>query len=154
MEISKMISKHLREVYFGGNWTCVNFKEVLNDVDWTQATRQVNDMNTIAVLMHHVSYYVTAQIEVLKGNPLNAKDADSFDHPPIHAQKDWDQMLDSIWRNVENLAQLIEVLPTSTLTQVFQNEKYGHYYRNLQGAIEHAHYHLGQIVLLKKLLKQ
>ena len=31
-------------------------------------------------------------------------------------------------------------------------EKYGTYYRNFHGLIEHAHYHLGQIVLIKKLV--
>jgi hypothetical protein len=34
------------------------------------------------------------------------------------------------------------------------NAKYGNYYRNLHGIIEHTHYHLGQIVLIKKLLKR
>jgi len=31
-------------------------------------------------------------------------------------------------------------------------EKYGNYYRNFHGIIEHCHYHLGQIVLIKKML--
>jgi hypothetical protein len=29
-------------------------------------------------------------------------------------------------------------------------EKYGNYYRNIHGIIEHIHYHLGQIVLIEK----
>lgn len=154
MNITIQIAKHLREVYFGGNWTCVNFKDVLKDLDWRQATMKINNMNTIAVLINHVAYYVTAQLEVMHGYPLNAKDADSFEHPPINSQKDWEDMLESIWKNVEELATLIELLPERSLGQIFQNEKYGNYYRNLQGAIEHAHYHLGQIVLIKKLLNQ
>ena len=40
------------------------------------------------------------------------------------------------------------------LWETFADEKYGHYYRNLHGIIEHTHYHLGQIVLIKKLLQQ
>ncbi|MGN6163930.1 MAG: hypothetical protein ACTHOF_05245 [Flavisolibacter sp.] len=40
----------------------------------------------------------------------------------------------------------------SKLDEIFVDEKYGTYYRNLQGIIEHTHYHLGQIVLIKKLL--
>ena len=33
-------------------------------------------------------------------------------------------------------------------------EKYGNYFRNLTGIIEHLHYHLGQIVLIKKLIAE
>lgn len=35
----------------------------------------------------------------------------------------------------------------------FVNEKYGTYLRNIDGLIEHSYYHLGQITLIKKLIK-
>jgi hypothetical protein len=38
------------------------------------------------------------------------------------------------------------------LKDVFVEEKYGTYQRNIDGMIEHSYYHLGQIVLIKKLL--
>ncbi len=46
--------------------------------------------------------------------------------------------------------QQIEQLPESKLWETFSDEKYGNYYRNIHGIIEHIHYHLGQIVLIKK----
>jgi hypothetical protein len=45
-------------------------------------------------------------------------------------------------------------LPESKLAETFSDEKYGNYYRNIHGIIEHTHYHLGQIVLIKKILSQ
>jgi hypothetical protein len=45
-------------------------------------------------------------------------------------------------------------MPDAKLTEYFSEEKYGNWYRNLHGIIEHAHYHLGQIVLLKKLIRE
>jgi len=45
-------------------------------------------------------------------------------------------------------------LPESKLSETFLDEKYGNYYRNIHGIIEHTHYHLAQIVLIKKLLLQ
>jgi hypothetical protein len=62
--------------------------------------------------------------------------------------------LDKTWKDAETFAGLIERLPESRLGETFADEKYGNYYRNIQGVIEHTHYHLGQIVLLKKLLLQ
>jgi len=49
---------------------------------------------------------------------------------------------------------LIEQLPEAKLGEIFSEEKYGTYYRNIHGIIEHTHYHLGQIVLIKKILLQ
>jgi hypothetical protein len=89
---------------------------------------------------------------VLQGEPLNAKDKYSFDLPPIKSENDWQAMLEKTWNDAETFANLIERLPEEKLSETFVEEKYGNYYRNLQGIVEHVHYHLGQIVLLKKLL--
>ena len=154
MSLTKQIAKHLRDVYFGGNWTSVNLKDSLADVTWQQAITQVYSFNTIATLVYHINYFVSAVLEVLQGEPLNAHDKYSFDHPPILSQQDWEKILDKIWADVENFASLIEQLPESKLWEDFSDKKYGNYYRNIHGIIEHAHYHLGQIVLIKKILLQ
>ena len=86
--------------------------------------------------------------------PLNAKDQYSFEHPPILSHEDWEKLLNKTWDDAENFAALIEHLPESKLGETFTDEKYGNYYRNIHGVIEHTHYHLGQIVLIKKLLIQ
>ncbi len=154
MNLSAQIAKHFRAVYFGGNWTSVNLKDSLADVDWRQATIKVSTLNTIAILVYHTTYYIQAVAKVLQGGPLDARDKYSFDLPPIRSQEDWQQLLDTTWREAEHFATLIEQLPAPKLGETFVDDKYGNYYRNLHGIIEHTHYHLGQIVLIKKLLSQ
>lgn len=155
MTIPEQIAKHLRAVYFGGNWTASNLKDQLADGGWQQATTKVYDFNTIATLVYHVGYFVSAQLKVLRGGPLDAKDIYSFDHPPIPSREDWEKFLEGIWVDAENLALEIEQLPETRLWEDFAgSNKYGNYYRNLHGVIEHIHYHLGQIVLIKKILVQ
>ena len=90
---------------------------------------------------------------MLQGGPLDAKDKYSFDHPPVQSQEDWEKLLDKTWADAENLASLIEQLPESQLWETFVKEEYGNYYRCLHGLIEHSHYHLGQIALIKKMLE-
>lgn len=150
--ISYQIAKHLREVHFGGNWTCVNLKALLQDVDWQLATRRLHNLNTIAVLVNHLSYYVQVQLDVLHGKALNAKDTYSFEHPPIQSSQDWENMLLKVWKNAEELATAIEQFPESRLGDFFVEQKFGSYYRNFHGMIEHTHYHLGQIALIKKFI--
>ena len=115
MNLSKQTAKHFREVYFGGNWTAVSLKESLADVTWQQATAKVYSFNTIAVLVYHTTYYVSAVLRVLQGELLHAKDAYSFNHPPILTQEDWEDLLNKTWADAEQFASLVELLPESKL---------------------------------------
>ena len=147
------MAKHLREVYFGGNWTWSNLRDQLRDVTWEQSVKKVDGFNTIATLTYHIQYFARAITTVLEGKPLDSNDKFSFDHPQIRSQKDWDDFRNSIWSEAETLAQLIEKLAEEKLGEDFYDKKYGIYYRNIHGMIEHSHYHLGQIALMKKLVK-
>jgi uncharacterized damage-inducible protein DinB len=152
MKITEQIAKHLREFYFGGNWTGVNLKDTLTGVDWQQATTKIQSFNTIASLVYHIHYYIHAILNVFKGSPLDAHDKYSFDLPSIQSAEDWETLLARTRTDAEELAKFVEQLPDEKLNENFAGGQYGSYYRNLAGSIEHAHYHLGQIVLLKKYL--
>ncbi|MBX7109564.1 MAG: DinB family protein [Chitinophagales bacterium] len=154
MNLSNQIAKNYRDVYYGGNWTWVNLKDTLAGITWEQAVAKVYDFNTIAMLVYHMHYYVRVSAKVLEGGPLDGKDRDSFDVPIIGSQQEWEQLLQNMWKDVDLYAALIEQLPEQKLWETFVDEKYGNYYRNLHGIIEHVHYHLGQIVLIKKILLQ
>lgn len=152
MQLSKQIAKHFRDVFFGGNWTSVNLKETLDDINWRQATTQVHSLNTIAKLTFHISYYISAVLKVLQGGTLDAHDKFSFDLPPVTSEDDWQKLVSKTFSEAEQFADLIENLPENKLHEFFTDEKYGTYYRNLHGIIEHTHYHLGQIAILKKIV--
>ena len=154
MNLSSQIAKQLRDVYSGGNYTGVNLKEALADVDWKTAATRSYSFNTILTLVYHINYYVIAVSKVLQGEPLNASDKFSFEHPQVQSEDEWEKFLDQFWKDGENFAVQVEQLPDSKFLEPFLDGKYGTYYRNIVGVIEHTHYHLGQIVLIKKLLSQ
>jgi hypothetical protein len=56
--------------------------------------------------------------------------------------------------NAALFADKVEQLDTEIFDQPFFDEKYGSYLRNIEGIIEHCYYHLGQIVLIKKIISQ
>ncbi len=152
MTLPQQIAKHFREIQFGGNWTSSNLKAHLSDLTWQQANTKIHVFNTISTLAHHLYYYVSAVLKVLQGEPLIAKDELSFQYPPITSQEHWDHFLNQFWSNAETFASLIEQLPEHIFWNDFTNEKYGNYYHNIHGIIEHSHYHLGQIVIIKKIV--
>ena len=153
-DLPAQIATHLRQVFRGGNWTSVNYRDTLADVTLEEvlAVPAPLTQNSIARLVYHVHYYVRAQIDVLDGRPLTASDKYSFDHPDFATSRAWtDYWTQSVLADVDRLAGLIEALDPAALQADFAGEgKYGSVYRNLQGAVEHAHYHLGQVVLVKR----
>ncbi len=151
MKTAQNIAKHLHDVYFGGNWTCVCLQEVVKDMTWQQATRKQAGFHSIAELVYHIHYFVAAQLSVLQLKGLHANDAFSFDVGVIDSEAAWQQLLHLVFSTARECLQLIEGISDDQLWEDFTDPKYGSYYRNLQGCIEHAHYHLGQIVVLKRL---
>lgn len=154
MNTSQQIAKHFKEVHFGGNWTCSNLRDNLADVTWQQATQQIYSLNTIATLVYHTHYYVHAVIKVFQGGELDAHDKLSFEHPPINSQEDWGNLLSKVWEDALTFETLLKKLPEEKLWENIAEEKYGIYYRNIHGIIEHTHYHLGQIAIIKKIIQQ
>jgi hypothetical protein len=152
--LTKQLANHFRAVYFGGNWTSVNLKDTLAGIGWQQAVTKVHHLNTIAALVFHINYYVSAVLKVLEGAPLTASDKFSFDLPPITSAEDWQKLVAKTFTEAELFAGQIEKLDEAKLYEDFADPKYGNYYRNISGIIEHTHYHLGQIVLIKKMLNE
>ncbi|MBK1894567.1 DinB family protein [Chryseobacterium paridis] len=153
MSSATQLSKRFREVLLDGFWIAnTNFKDQLSNVTWEQATTKVSSLNTIAALTFHIDYYIAGIVNVFEGGDLEIKDKYSFDLPPIDSQKQWEDLLDKLWMDSEKFATLLEQIPDAQLDEVFVDEKYETYRRNIDGMIEHSYYHLGQITLIRKLL--
>jgi hypothetical protein len=153
MSLTKQIAEHFKQVHFGGNWTAVNLTTTLADIDWQMATAKVYGLNSIAILVFHMNYYVSeVMLKVMQGIPVTAHDKFSFDMPPIQSQDDWEKLLQKTWNDAGQFIALMEQLDDSKLQDTFITEKFGNYYRNLSGIIEHTHYHLGQIAIIKKII--
>ncbi|MCS4304407.1 DUF1572 domain-containing protein [Chryseobacterium pennae] len=149
------LAKRFREVLLDGLWIAnTNFKDQLSDVTWEQAVTKVGTLNTIAMLTFHIDYYIAGITPVFEGGNLEIKDRYSFDLPPIESQEHWEALLTKLWSDSEKFAVLLEKMPDSKLDEMFVDQKYGTYQRNIDGMIEHAYYHLGQITLIKKLLQK
>ena len=154
MNLSQELARHLREVHIGGNWTESNIKDQLSDVSWEESIVQVHGLNTIAMLSFHMHYFVRTVLRVLQGGPLDGDDKVSFEHPPINSDAGWMRMREELISDGLAFADLLESFPERRMTDLIGAEKYGTFFRNFQGIIEHCHYHLGQIAVIKKILRE
>ena len=147
------IANRLREVLLNGHFIAnTNYREQLAGLDWLQATKQIHNLNTIAALTYHINYYMAGILDAFETGELTISDKYSFDLPPIRSEQDWQNLVETLLSNAGKLADAIEKMTAEELNQPFFDEKYGTYMRNMEGVIEHSYYHLGQIVLIKKLL--
>ena len=154
MILTERISQHVEGIFFGGNWTSVNYSGQLEDITVEEALEQVGPLNTVAVLTFHVAYFVRELVKMIKGGPLEAKDKLSFEIPPIYTQQDWDKVRDGLFTDAHELIAAIKEMPADRLSQFLGDEKYGDFYYNIHGIIEHAHYHLGQIAIIRKIIRK
>lgn len=153
MNISESLANHLHQAYFGVNWTERDLQSTLSDVTFKQAIHKVDGFNTILALAFHVNYFVHEVIPVFKGGELKASDAFSFGHPKIGSEEDWKEFKETLWEDARALVKCIRDFPLDGWENIFVDEKYGSYFSNILGIIEHIHYHLGQIVVVKKMIR-
>lgn len=154
MKLNQEIATHFRAVFFGGNWTAVDLKKLVSDLDWKEANVNIMESHSIATIMYHVGYSVKDGLAIMRDEDLKRNPDSSFEHPPIESQGDWEALLKDVWEDAESFASLVEELPKDQLKEVFGEEKRGSYYYNLHGMIEHTHYHVGQISMLKKMIRK
>lgn len=154
MTFSEQLADELRRLHFGKSWVATDLKTVLADVTWEEAVTKVSTLNTLLALTYHMHYYFAGVLDVMHGGDLTIRDKFSYDHPNITSQQDWEKLLELVWETAEAFAKETEQMDMERLESLMTEEKYGSWFRNVLVLLEHAQYHLGQIVLLKKLIRE
>ena len=152
MNIKEHIAQHLIDVHRGGNWTAVNITDTLKGINWKEASIITPiSPNSLAMLLHHISYWnrIVAQRGINIEPIINAQNG--MNAPVLNSESDWDELKNDNLKSLEELATIIEGYDIGSL---FNPILPGHTsaYRNFQGQVEHVHYHLGQMVIVKKYL--
>ncbi len=153
MTTSTDLSNRLHEVFINGTWIAnTNYTQQLTDINIVQANCKLPQLNTIALITYHINYYVAGLIQILQGGKLTISDTYSWAMPPINTEAEWQLLLTTLTTNAAKFVNLVAQLPNNILLQPFTEPQYGTYLRNIEGVLEHSYYHLGQVVLIKKLV--
>ena len=153
MKLTTLIAQHIIDVHQGGNWTEVDLTTTLQDVTLKEAiTRTQASPNTIASLLHHITFWNRVMVQRAQGTAVQINDANGYDHPPLNTEADWQNLKSDNIQSAHELATAIRQFDEAKLLEpILPN--YSTAYKNLQGSVEHVHYHLGQIVILKKFIR-
>lgn len=152
MSLSKVIAQHILDVTSGGNWTDVNIESVLKDISWKDAIEITNaSPNSIASIVHHIWFYNEVIRKRIQGIKTEISIANGFDLQPITNEADWALLRDQTYASAVALASEVERLMDDMLFKPVL-PGYSTFYKTLHGLVEHTHYHLGQIVIIKNLI--
>ncbi len=150
---NKALAARLQEVLLDGHWVAnTNLKEQLLHITHPQATTRIAGLHTIAELTWHINYYLSGILRAFQTGTLDIHDKYSFDCPLVGSETEWHNLRNELIRNAEGFTQAVAQMPPTQLSAPFIQEKYGDYQRNINGMIEHCYYHLGQMVLIRKLM--
>jgi hypothetical protein len=145
----------LKELFLEGRWIAnTNYQEVISQINFEIATHKLGSLNTIAELVYHIQYYLDGLCKVFNGEPLSIKDSHSFNLPPLNQENDWLALRDSFIDSATRFISEVSHIENGLLDEIFVEEKYGTWLRNIDGVLEHSYYHFGQIVLIRKLIRE
>lgn len=152
--LASQLSQQIRSIYFDDdNWVETNLQAQLQTLTWQQATTPVAPFsNTIATTFYHLHFYINRLVQRIGGSTPPPTDYDSFAHPPISSQTEWQQLLDTAYQQAEQLTQLVAHMPDQQLLGIPPHLKNMSYYTNISDVVQHVYYHFAQIMMLKKLI--
>jgi uncharacterized damage-inducible protein DinB len=154
MENALQLANRFKDVILDGKWIAyTNYKDQLSTIDLQVAAHKIGNLNTIAALTFHINYYIEGINKVFEGGDLLIRDKYSFDLPVLQTEDQWRKMIDTLVTNSEAFYNHVKDLPAERLEEPFVKEAYGNYRRNIEGVIEHSYYHLGQLVIIRKLVE-
>jgi uncharacterized damage-inducible protein DinB len=153
MSVTKFIAQHIIDVHEGDNWTDVNIKNSVQNISVAEAENVTKlSANTIAALLYHIIFYNEAVLERLNGGIPVVNDVNIFDVPQLNTEEAWQQLKQRNLQSAHDLAEAVIKFPEEKLfLPLFEGSPVA--YKTLHGIIEHAHYHLGQIVLIRNFIK-
>jgi hypothetical protein len=148
----RKIDQLFDEIADGNNWTGINAQHALLDISAEKAVRRLNHLHlNIAELLAHITCWnkvMTARLDNQNFQPSKEEDFPVIDH--LNAEE-WEDKKLEFFRTIHLLRGRLENNKDEILKEpMFEGASDA--YRNLHGQVGHLHYHLGQIVLLKKLL--
>ncbi len=149
-EINRL-TKLFTDLQHGECWLDINFKEALRGVNAATAAKNIDGKtNSIWLLVFHLVYWRLVVINRLNG---------STDHPPFQdftlpdelTEENWKQLLTDFETTYHQLIHTLRNFKEEQLDTISPKPDQT-YHELIVGCLQHDSYHLGQIILLKKVV--
>ncbi len=149
-EINRIL-KLFADLQHGNCWIGTNFKEVLHGVEAGDATTKIaGNINSIWQILAHITYWRSLVVNHLTGSD-NPPPFPDFKLPDSFDEDSWQQALHDFEAAYHLLRNAIHNFKEENLDR--PSPKPGQtFYELIMGCLQHDAYHLGQMMILKKVV--
>ncbi len=141
-----------KDHYNGSPWLDVNIAEHLDDITHVEASKRVGECNTIWQITYHMMHWRKQNAKRLKGKIAPAPSHNFIIDIDDTSAEAWEKLKVDFNKTHMSFIKFLFTIEEIEFDKIYTPN--GHtYYEHIQGILIHDAYHLGQILLLKKLIK-
>ena len=152
MEETKRISKLFSDLYDGDAWIDVTIVGTLKNVNSGQAfSRPIANLNTIWEIINHLISWRETVLKRMNGEIVEEPKNNFFEQIKNNSQEAWSAILKRFEESQQKWLEFLSKFNDQDIGKFYVQSKYT-YYDLIHGILQHDAYHLGQVVLLKKMV--
>lgn len=146
------IADQIHYGYAGPAWHGPCITKVLDELEPAVLSNTVGNSHNIAEILEHMIAWRVFAIKNMSGTPYDITD-DAVNFPKVETldAANWTDLKMRLAANQEELLSVIRSHSDEKLEEIVPGRKYN-FYILLHGIVQHDLYHLGQIVMLKKVV--
>lgn len=152
MKETKRIIHLFEKGYNGSPWIDVNLVDTLRSVTPEQALKKIKPTsNSIWEITNHIISWRKTVLKRVQGEVIKTPSHNYFIKVKSGSKADWKKTLDELAATQKDWIKFLKNFKKSKLEEVYEPNGMS-YYEHIQGILQHDVYHLGQIVMLTKLV--
>lgn len=152
MKENKRLKKLLKDHFNGDPWIDVQILDSLKGITAKAAARNINGLNSIWQIIHHMTCWRETLLQRVQGKKIPSPADNYFVPLDDTSSKAWTAAVKRLKASQKALLDYLSAGETGEMDEIPASGNYTRY-ELLQGVLQHDAYHLGQIVLIKKMLK-
>ena len=152
MKETQRIVKLFEDLYEGSPWIDVNLKNTLEQLTALQAAKKVlPGRNSIWEIVNHLIQWRFNVLQRVQGKKMISPDDNYFTTITDTSDTAWRKTLEQLKSSQAQWLGYLSALTEDDFSKIFAGNNMT-YYEHIHGIMQHDAYHIGQIVMLTKLL--
>ncbi len=152
MDISK-VNKLIKDHYNGNPWIDTTIAATLKQLTAKQAAVKIGELNSIWQIVNHMIMWRTALIARVMDKPISHPDNNYIEEIKDTSAATWKQTIKRFERSQKDITSFLGSSEDELLDMVSPSSGYS-YFELVMSIVIHDSYHLGQIVLIKKMMEE
>lgn len=152
MKENKRLISLFEKLYNGSPWIDINLMSVLEHITADKASVRIDpNCNTIWEITNHLICWRLNVLKRVQGNIMETPDNNYFESITDTSPQAWESTLAKFEDSQKLWLEFLKGIKFDRLEEHYPKNKMT-YYEHIHGILQHDAYHLGQIVLMMKMI--